>query len=242
MRKLSPSRPSISPGETCVRSSRNFGLHNQGRVSVIRLLRHRLVDRPAKGGRIGGRERGAGRRGQAAKHGDGEGSYRCHALTTQNELLRSRRARRTRADNNWWLIFLGRATTSAPRFSRRIPVLVSCDPWNLETSCALSFHGVALTSCDAARTIGGFHVSNVTWCLSGSADLRLCSRGLCGRSRRGDRRSRGRYWRAAVGGPVGAVVGGVGGAAVGNSMTHHRHYGYAYYPYHHHHHHYYEER
>jgi hypothetical protein len=34
----------------------------------------------------------------------------------------------------------------------------------------------------------------------------------------------------------GAVVGGVGGAAIGNSMTNHRHYhrGYAYHPYHHH--------
>ena len=66
----------------------DFGLHDQGRVSVIRLLRRRLVDRPAEDGRIGGRERGAGRCGQAAKHGDGEGSY--HALITQNDLPRSR--------------------------------------------------------------------------------------------------------------------------------------------------------
>jgi hypothetical protein len=66
----------------------DFGLRDQRRVSVIRRLRRRLVDRPAEGSRIRGRERGAGRRGQAPKHGDGEGSY--HALTTQNDLPRSR--------------------------------------------------------------------------------------------------------------------------------------------------------
>jgi hypothetical protein len=34
----------------------------------------------------------------------------------------------------------------------------------------------------------------------------------------------------------GAITGGVGGAAIGNSMTNHRHYhrGYAYHPFHHH--------
>ena len=40
----------------------DFGLRDQRRVSVIRLLRRRLVDRAAEGGRIGGRERGAGTR------------------------------------------------------------------------------------------------------------------------------------------------------------------------------------
>ena len=41
--------------------------------------------------------------------------------------------------------------------------------------------------------------------------------------------------RRGAGGPVGAVVGGIGGAEIGNSMTNHRHYrhGYGYHPYHH---------
>src|SRR5271165_2064604 len=66
----------------------------------------------------------------------------------------------------------------------------------LETSCALGLYGGGITSCGAARTIGGLHVSNPSWRVSGSADLRLCSYGLCGRSRRGDRRGRGRCWRS----------------------------------------------
>src|SRR5271166_5812314 len=66
----------------------------------------------------------------------------------------------------------------------------------LETSCALGLYGGGITSWDAARSIGGLHVSNASWRVSGSADLRLCSCGLCGRSRRGDRRGRGRCWRS----------------------------------------------
>ena len=77
----------------------DFGLRDQCRVSVIRLLRRRPVDRGAEGGRIRGRKRGGGG-GQAPKHGDGEGSY--HALITQNDLPRSRadglRRISTRAD------------------------------------------------------------------------------------------------------------------------------------------------
>ena len=93
----------------------DFGLRDQHRVSLVRLLRRRLVDRPAKGGRIGGRERGAGRRGQAPKHGDGEGSY--HALTTQDDLRRSRVERlrahfNPRRRLNRWLI-KGRQIMSA---------------------------------------------------------------------------------------------------------------------------------
>ena len=49
----------------------DFGLRDQRGVSLVRLLRCRLVDRPAEGTRIRGREHGTGRRGQAPKHGDG---------------------------------------------------------------------------------------------------------------------------------------------------------------------------
>ena len=44
---------------------------------------------------------------------------------------------------------------------------------------------------------------------------------------------------SAVGGPVGAVVRGFGGAAVRNAMTNHRHYYYRRYGYYPHHRHYY---